>query len=233
MKIELFTFTYNDEDLLPFFLKHYESLVHKMTFIDSGSTDKTLEMVKNHNVVKTGLSWWDWDALHYMRNNIWRGSQYDLIFFPDLDEFFYRPDLLDFLERSKADIYQLKGYQMVADSFPKNGSMLDIKLGIPLPLHDKYTIFKPTADIVFPDAHNITTNSKSINRFGIKLLHYKYMGAKHMAERARKVKERVPANSFTHNINGNILKVFPSYFKTEEEYKVEIAGMLARAERII
>lgn len=235
MQIELFTFTYNDEDLMPFFLKHYTPIVDKMTFIDSGSTDKTLAMIKGHNVIHTGLTWWDWDTLHEMRQNIWRNSQADLIFFPDLDEFFYKPDLRAFLEANQYDIYQLEGYQMVTKAFPSGDNILNHRLGIPLPLHNKYTIFNPKINIDFPDAHSAISSSSNINRFDIKLLHYKYLGAKHMAKRARLVFDRVPKDSFTKHVgvNGNILQRFPTYVKTEKEYEVEINDMVKKATVVI
>lgn len=233
-KIELFTFIYNDKDLLPFFLNHYEPLVDKMTFIDSGSDDGSLDLIKRHEVIQTGLTWWNWDVLHKIRQTIWKNSKYDLIFFPDLDEFFYRKNLNYFLESSDYDIYQLEGFQMVSDKFPKpNTDILKINKGIPLPLHSKYTIFNPRADIEFIDAHNIKTSSENISRFEIKLLHYKYLGVANMVRRTKLIQSRVPENSYCPNIGGNILKKFTSYVKTEEEYKIEISQMLKEAKVII
>ena len=234
-KIELYTFVYNDEDFLPFFLKYYSTIVDKMTFIDSGSTDRTLELLKDYEVLQTGLTWWDWDALHGIRNSIWRDSKFDLVFFPDLDEIFYRPNLRDFLEENNYDVYQLEGYQMIADRFPyKDEDILSYNKGIPLPLHNKYTIFNPRKNIVFSDAHNIVKNpGLQINKFCIKLLHYKYLGAKRMTERAGIIRDRIPRGSYTRNINGNVLKIFPKYISSYDEYKVEIDGLMEIAKKVI
>lgn len=234
MKIELFTYTLNDEDMLPFFIRHYEPLVDKMTFIDSGSTDNTLKLIKKFNVIQTGITWWDWDAYHRIKNTVWKQSNFDLVFFPDLDEFLYKPKLREFLEANSYDFYQMEGYQMVSEEFPKKGTdILDIKDGSPLPLHNKFSIFNPKIDFVFDNAHTITTKSTNICKFKIKLLHYKYMGVKHMLKRAKLIKERVPLDSYTVGIKGNILAKFPTFVRNEREYQIEIKDMLAKSKKVI
>lgn len=233
-KIDLYTFIFNDAAFIPFFLDYYEPIADRMTFIDSGSTDGSLDLLKNHRVYQTGLDWWDWDSLHWMRQNIWKESNYDLIMFPDLDEILYKPDLRNFLENTDYDIYHMQGFQMVSRTFPRKGeNILSYKKGIPLPLHNKYMIFKPDANIQFPDAHYITTDSNNISEFDIKLLHYKFLGADHMVKRAKTIVERVPCHSYCENINGNILKIFPAFVKTHAEYVAEIENYLKEAYDVI
>lgn len=234
MKIELYAFTYNDEDILPFFLRHYEPLVDNMTFIDSGSTDKTLELIKKHEVIHTCLNWWDWDFLHDLRQNIWRSSVYDLIFFPDVDEFFYHPDLRRFLETNRYDIYRMEGYQMVARRFPSKGTnILDLNMGVSCSLYNKYTLFDPKADLTFPDAHNVTTTSKDICSFKIKLLHYKYLGIDYLMKRTKSIIDRVPKDSYCECIGGNILKKYTGFVRTEKQFELELSQMLEDAKRVI
>jgi hypothetical protein len=233
-KIDLYTFIFNDAAFIPFFLDYYGPIADRMTFIDSSSTDGSLDLLKDHRVYQTGLDWWDWDYLHWMRQNVWKESKYDLIMFPDLDEIFYHPELKTFLNETDFDIYHMQGFQMVSKTFPVKGeSILNYKKGIPLPLHNKYMIFKPQANISFPDAHYITTNSNNVNEFAIKLLHYKFLGADHMAKRAKTIVSRVPPTSHCNNINGNILKVFPAFVKSREEYVQEIENYLQEAKDVI
>ena len=133
-----------------------------MTFLDSGSTDKTLKLLENHEVFQTGLTWWDWDECQKIRDTIWRQSDYDLVFFPDVDEFLYKANLREFLEENSYEIYQTEGFQMISNEFPKPGTdILHINTGIPLPLHNKYAIFNPKADLSFLDAHNVRTSSEN------------------------------------------------------------------------
>lgn len=233
-KIDLYSLIYNDEDLLPFFLSHY-SFVDRMTFIDSGSTDKTLEIIKSFTdssdiivrVIQSGMTWWDWDKCTWYRNNIWRGSDYDLIFFPDIDEFYWRPDLRGFIEHTDFDICQQCGYDMVSEKFPKQGTnILDIKLGVPSTLLDKYLIFKPGIDITIPDSHSVKTSSTNICRYEVRLLHYKYLGVDCMVRRAQRIKDRIPSDGYCEGIQGNPLIIFPQFVKTREEYEEEISAML-------
>jgi hypothetical protein len=237
VKIELFTYVYNDEDMIPFFLKYYEPIVDKMTFIDSDSTDNTLKLLKNHEVVQTGITWWDWDAYHVIKNNIWRKSEYDLVFFPDLDEFLYRKNLREFLETRGCDMYQMEGFQMVSNSFPEKGTdMLENNKGFPLPLHDKFSIFDPKLDFKFDTAHTISTTSTKKYKTSvreIKLLHYKYLGVKNMLRRAEVIRYRVPLDSYTVGIKGNILAKFPTFVRSELEYKDEIKQMLKKCVKVV
>lgn len=233
-KIDLYTFIYNDAEFIPFFLDYYEKIADRITFIDSGSTDGSLDLVRKHRTYQTGLDWWDWDSLHWMRQNVWKESSYDLIMFPDLDEIFYHPDLKNFLNNTNYDIYHMQGFQMVSRIFPAKGdNILNYKKGIPLPLHNKFMIFKPNADIHFPDAHFINTNSSNVSEFDIKLLHYKFLGAEHMVKRAKTIISRVPSTSHCKNINGNILKVFPAFVKSHDEYRQEIENYLLEAVDVI
>ena len=174
MKLESYTFVLNDEKILPFFLDYYTPIVDNMNFMDSGSTDNTVRIIKSygHKVTQTGLTFWDWDKMRNIYQNIWKGSKADYVFLMDADEFFYYPNLRDFLEESvdNIDIYQMEGYQMVSNSFPKS-NIFDINMGVRLPLYDKSTIFNPRVDIYHENAHEIITTSKRICRRVIKLLH--------------------------------------------------------------
>lgn len=199
--IDLFTFIYNDEDFLPFFLSYY-SFVDSMTFIDSGSTDNSLAIIKRYavptnplvKIAQTGLTWWDHHALHEFRNEIWKGSKADLIFFPDCDEIFYHPNLKSFLNETHwFDIYQMEGFEMVSTGFPEPGeSILKLNKGVPFHVYDKSTIFNPRIEIEFLNAHIRYTRCTNVNMGDIKLLHYRSMGIPYMLKRRDRIKARTP-----------------------------------------
>jgi glycosyltransferase involved in cell wall biosynthesis len=238
--IEIFTFTYNDEDLLPFFLNYYAPLVDRITFMDSGSTDKTLSIIKKYSlcfnvrVLQTGLTWWDWDTGHMIRCNIWKGSSYDLIMLPDVDEIFYRPDLREYLDATDFGIYQLEGWQMVSKDFPKpKTDLIDINKGERVKLYDKFSIFKPTAKIKMTSNHEIASTTESLSKGQIKLLHYKFVGVEFLLKRAEAIKRRVPKDSYTAGIKGNILKIYPGFIKSRQEYEKEIDQLVTRARQVV
>ena len=238
MKIESYTFILNDERMLPFFLEYYKPIVDKMNFLDSGSTDRSLDILKSYgrDVTQTGMTFWDWDNMREIYQTIWKKSDADYVFLMDVDEIFYHPYLREFLEFHKDhyDIYQMEGYQMVSKTFPKMGSsLLDIKMGVVLPLYNKWTIFNPAVDIYHENAHEIKTTSQKICYGAVKLLHYKFLGTDIMVKRTQLIKDRVPKESHCKYIKGNILKVYPAFIKTEREWAVEINQYLEKVQQVI
>jgi len=192
--IDLYAFIYNDEDILPYFLSYY-SFVKTMTFIDSGSDDNTLKILKSFNgdirITQTGLKWWDHNELHIYKNEIWKDSKADLVFFPDVDEIFYRPDLVEFLAERKNDIYEMQGFEMVSDGMPKE-SLLEFKEGVPFQMYNKSTIFNPRINIYFPNAHIRYSLVTNVSIGDIKLLHYRSLGIDMMKKRRDRERDRLP-----------------------------------------
>jgi len=196
--IDLYVFTYNDADLLPFFLDYYK-FVNTMTFLDSGSDDGSLEILRKFatpdhpeiNLIETGATWWDLHYLFHMKNNIWRKSKADLVFFPDLDEIFYHPDLVKFLNESNNDIYEMTGYEMVSDGLPKN-SLLEIKDGVYFQMYNKSTIFKPNIGMQFLNSHVRYCRTDNVSIGEIQLLHYRNLGIDMMLKRRDREKNRLP-----------------------------------------
>lgn len=200
MKFDLYTFIYNDEDFLPYFLEYYK-FVDRMTFIDSASSDRSHEILNEYalrkdtptiRMVQTSLTWWDWEVLHPYRNHIWKDSKMDYILFPDCDEIFYHHlGLKKFLEGRNFDIYEMDGYEMVADR-PPDGSILNVKKGVHHAIYNKSMIFKPTVQITFPSAHVRCSPSANVNMGEVKLLHYRNLGLPLMKKRRDREKSRLP-----------------------------------------
>ena len=201
MKYDLYTYVYNDEDMLPFFLKYY-SFVDRMTFIESGSTDSTREILESFaqqpesptiRVIETGITWWDHNRLHEYKNTVWKDSKMDYILFPDVDEIFYHPaGLKRFIEDVRSDIFEMDGYEMVSDSFPQD--LLSVNMGVYSHMYNKSTIFKPGIDITFLNAHVRCSSSQNVCLGGIKLLHYRNCGIEQMKKRRDREAARLPKN---------------------------------------
>lgn len=52
MRVHLYSIVWNEEEMLPFFFRHYDSLVDRYVIYDDGSTDRTLEMLGAHDRVE-------------------------------------------------------------------------------------------------------------------------------------------------------------------------------------
>lgn len=184
----------------------YYSFVDQMTFIDSGSTDKSLSILEEFadryngfvRICQTGITWWDHNKLHEYRNHIWRDSKSDLVLFPDCDEIFYHPSgLKNFLEKSQNELFHLEGFEMVSDRFPKK--LFDVNTGYPMYIYNKATIFDPKIDIYFPNAHLVCSPTVNVSLGQIKLLHYRYLGIEHMRFRRDREAARLPKKcSYRH-----------------------------------
>jgi hypothetical protein len=213
-QIDLYTFVYNDEDILPFFLDYY-SFVDRMTFIDSGSIDKTLSILHKFATIKhpeiritqTGQTYWNQEPLHEIRNNIWRDSKYDLILFPDCDEIFYTESgIQDYLNSTNYDIYEMEGFEMISDKFPKTGTKLtDIRTGFRFHPFNKSTIFKPQIELHFLNAHLRYSPTQNVDMTGnIKLLHYRSLGLEMMRKRNKRMIDRLPEGYNGHHAETEI-----------------------------
>ena len=64
-------------------------------------------------------------------------------------------------------------------------------------------------------------------------MHYKFIGVPFLLKRAKVIKERVPLDSYSEIIQGNILKKYPRFIRTQKEYTEEIKQMLQKAKKII
>lgn len=201
MKIDLYSYCYNDEDIMPLYLDYY-SFVDRMTFLDSGSTDGTLDLIRSNptqerRIIQTRLTSYKMEVLQAYKNTIWRTSEFDIVMFPDMDEiFFYEGGLRAMLEKNRYDVYQMEGYEMVSNEFPK-GKITDVRTGVRFPVYDKSTIWNPQIDIYFANAHTRECATKNISIGDIKLLHYRNLGVEQMKRRRDILRTRTTKDYYT------------------------------------
>lgn len=169
MKIRAIVPVYNEEKLLPKFLRHYARLCDSIVVWDNGSTDRTFEIASAHPLVEARRFETDgYDELSVLSvleatKDESRG-RYDWCLFPDCDEFIMGDvpgTERDTLSRSKADILAPRGYCLaeVAGDPPLDlgaDILRQRRNGYPSPAYSKPVVMRPEAVASFaPGKHSI------------------------------------------------------------------------------
>ena len=185
MKIDVFAICYNEEFMLPYFIRHYKQFASNITVYDNLSTDKSVELMEEAGIkvipYDTGGKL-DESTYLNIKNNAWKDSKADWVIVCDIDEFIYHPQIIKILSEVRATYITPEGYEMISEDLPtKNFHIYDeLKFGIPSKPYSKPCIFKPndiieTNLIVGAHIARPTGNIISMKDSGIKLLHYKYI----------------------------------------------------------
>ena len=107
MKIDLFTTCYNEETILPYFIKHYKQYVRNIVVYDNMSTDNSDRILNDagaHIYKFETADRLDENTLVHWRNNCWKNSDADWVIVCDTDEFLYHPNFLNYLENTKNNL---------------------------------------------------------------------------------------------------------------------------------
>src|SRR5688572_6249373 len=105
VEVHLYALCWNEERMLPYFFRHYDSLVNRYFIFDNGSTDRSVEMLKLNPKVTLGSFKVEGDSFviaalnHY--NECWkqRRGQADWVIVCNIDEHIYHPDLKSYLSK--------------------------------------------------------------------------------------------------------------------------------------
>lgn len=204
MNMICITIAWNEEELLPVFLNHYDKFCSKIIVYDNESDDRTAEICDKHPLVervvyKTNGEIRD-DVYLDIKNTAWKKYRdYDWVCILDMDEFVYHPDLESLLKLCKLrgiSIPQTTGYSMWSDNMPNTETPIwkQITKGIRDTWYDKTPIFDPKllTDInykhgchaCFPSGHIVYDKFPDL-----KLLHCKNIGGIVRLENRRKLYE--------------------------------------------
>lgn len=124
-KVQVLIMAYNEEQMLPYTLRHYTTFADRILVFDGGSTDRTLEICREYGAQVVdyrtdGLN----DRLNMQaKNQGWiNDGQSDWIICVDTDEIVYFPNgaqkTLEEYDRLRLSIVKTRGYEMLSDTLP-------------------------------------------------------------------------------------------------------------------
>jgi glycosyltransferase involved in cell wall biosynthesis len=207
MRIHVYSPVWNEEFILPYYLRHYLPFAEKIVFFDNGSTDGTLALAR-----EAGVEVRAWDTggfqdearMRDLKNHCWKESrgQADWVIVCDIDEIVYHPRLIEYLARMKEEgitIPHPPGFQLVSNSPPSGqGQVYDeIRLGKYCREYEsKMCVFDPNAVVEI----NYSLGAHEAHPYGdvkirwpseLKLLHCKFFGVDYVYEACRKARSHL------------------------------------------
>jgi glycosyltransferase involved in cell wall biosynthesis len=201
VQVDLYTILWNEEEMLPFFFRHYDPIVDSYIVYDDGSTDRTLEMLAAHPRVevrrfaRTEPESYILSARN-LHDNVWKESRgrADWVIVTAVDEHLYHPVGLGWYLRMIGwrgiTAVPAVAFQMVADVFPSSDEHLAMtrRRGVPLDHYNKLSIFNP--DAISETRYEVGRhraspqgNVRYPKRDGLLLFHYKFLGMDYLLSR--------------------------------------------------
>lgn len=183
--VEVFTIAYNEEFLIPHFIRHYrERFNASITVFDNQSTDRTREIAlqngckvisyNSNNQIRD-------DYYLHIKNYCWKESKTDWVIVCDVDEFLEVP-----FEVEKYTIISAMGYDIVGG--------VESRMGVYNPLYCKRIMFKPkyiTSINYLPGCHSCNPQGQILLSPPATLLHRKYISEEYVYKRHLEYKARM------------------------------------------
>lgn len=200
MNITLYTFLYNEEKILPYFLKHYSQYVNKIIVYNNESTDSSIEILNDWKECEIEIrefntdNHYDEQTLLNLKNSCWKDCDSDYVIVCDMDELLYHPNLIEFIEKQPyTDYFTTTGYHMIGDEIPTDYTKQIYEIiqnGTPDNQYNKNVLFRRkniTETNYAPGAHS--SSFKGTERLincsveELKLLHYKWLSPEYVADK--------------------------------------------------
>ena len=204
MIIDAFTFCYNEEIRLKYYLNLYAPLCRRITIYDNCSTDSSKDIAtKYDNVIWETETYYQNEIndqiLTNVKNNCWKQSKdADWVIVGDVDEILYHKDglnnyLMYLLNETNKKIIRATGFDMVSTKLPTHKGQFyddeDFQYGVRNTGWDKTCIFSPKNVGEINYCHGSHRCKPVINGYRwkrrvkqmslhdgeLKLLHYKYL----------------------------------------------------------
>jgi hypothetical protein len=153
--VHLYAACWNESEMIPFFLRHYEPWVDRFVIFDDGSTDGSRELLERSGKVEVrSLVHAHPDSLilslRELYNHAWKESRggADWVVVVNMDEHLYHPDIEGFLEAAVDDgvtAAPALGYEMVGEgAFASSRPLFEtVRRGAPRGRVGKLALFAP------------------------------------------------------------------------------------------
>ena len=196
MRICVFVITFDCAEILPWFLRHYSAFADEISAFDDHSTDGTREMLSAHP--KVVLRDWphpgsgideDLFLAHWQEWYPKARGQFDWVIIVDPDEFIcsaYSCDIRGHLREAQmtdVEVISPSGYNMTGSGLPADDGHSQIwelsNMGVVAPVYSKPVVFQPKIQINWIRGKHALENCNPVMRgpCGLRLLHYRYLGA--------------------------------------------------------
>ena len=241
MSIHLYTACWNEEQIIPFFLRHYEPLVDRIVVYDDGSTDRSAELLRASPKVEVRTIRREadsfFDAHMTLFETCWQESRgrADWVCLVDLDEFLFQPDFHRYLAvQREAGVTLIKavGYEMVSEDFPPAGATLANLLTRGIREHhlDKTALFAP--DAIQQMNHSVGRHLCSpvgrlvpLAKEGIQLRHFKNLGLDYLLARTHALAGRLTSDDLARGWSTH-------YLRDDDFIRAEFQKQLALAQPV-
>jgi len=215
LRVTVYSIMYNEEKMVSFWLRYYDSIASRIVVFDDNSIDRTREILQRSPKVeirtpsKPLLD--DGYFAHLFSTTYREDRTPDWIMCVDADEFIWAEHMTCALRLYKfmdVDVVQCRGIEMKCESFPivyDNEQILDcVKHGRPTDWSSfgrKPCLFNPRIDIEFlagrHGAQSIDCGGrepKIVNDEEVKVLHYRDLGYQHYLAHHQKNAARLDPN---------------------------------------
>lgn len=210
MRIEAFLLCWNEIDIMPLVIKHYQKFCDKITILDNHSTDGSDKLAESLGceVIKFGTKFFDDEENMKCKNEVWKGSKADWVIVADFDELLYSnagnpvASLLATLSMySELDVTIARtiGWQIMSDEWPVH-ELTKITNGYNFSNYAKAIVFNPQkiTEINYgPGAHECNPKGDPAwSSEGLYVLHYKHIGGvQRTIDRYKVLQKRLSKNN--------------------------------------
>lgn len=243
--VDIYTFCWNEQVRLPYFLKLWSPLARSITIFDNGSSDNSKIIAKTFkNVIWNTKDYDTGGVLHEpiltnLKNNCWKKSRdADLVFVGDIDEilFYKNSTLLDLFLKSFEgfSLFKPKAYTMISQNIPTHEGMIydneDFKFGFKEDRYSKICLFSPNLikEINYDHGCHSCSPEGAIKYYSsddFYLLHYHWLGCEFVSNRRIQVRQRYSSWAIQHQAITAYGKK-GRYFRDAEETKSDYERLM-------